>query len=40
MKHDHETGLFVAWFAFCALLSLGMVGLIAWAIVRLVVHFT
>jgi hypothetical protein len=30
---------FVAWFVFCALVSLAMLGLIAWAIVTLVNHF-
>lgn len=31
---------FKAWFAFCALLGVGLLGLIAWAIVRLVTHYT
>lgn len=31
---------FKAWFAFCALLGLGLLGLIAWAVVALVTHFT
>lgn len=31
---------FGAWFVFCALVGLAALGLIAWAVVRLVLHFT
>lgn len=31
---------FKVWFAFCTLLGLGLLGLIAWAVIRLVTHFT
>lgn len=31
---------FMLWFAFCALLGLGILGLIAWAVITLVNHFT
>jgi hypothetical protein len=30
----------VAWLAFCAVLVLAAAGLLAWAVVRLVLHFT
>lgn len=33
-------GCFVAWFAFCAVLGLGFLGLIAWAVISLVSHVT
>lgn len=31
---------FGAWFLFCTLIGLAMLGLIGWAIIRLVLHFT
>lgn len=31
---------FIAWFAFCGLLALGLLGVIAWAVIALVAHFT
>jgi hypothetical protein len=31
---------FAAWFVFCGLLGLGLLGVIVWAVIRLVVHFT
>lgn len=31
---------FAAWFAFCALLSLGMTGLVVWAVIELVTWVT
>lgn len=31
---------FKVWMAFCTVLGLAFFGLLAWAIVRLVVHFT
>lgn len=31
---------FILWFIFCAALGLGLLGVIVWAIIRLVVHFT
>jgi hypothetical protein len=31
---------FKIWFAFCALLGLGLTGLIVWAVIALVTHFT
>ena len=31
---------FGAWFAFCAVLSVGFLGFVIWAIARLVLHFT
>jgi hypothetical protein len=45
-RKQRRTGLglfgigFAMWFAFCAALSVGLVGLIAWAIIRLVNHYT
>jgi hypothetical protein len=44
--HDRGPGLgrwgkgFIAWCVFCALLGLGMMALIAWAVIMLVTHFT
>jgi hypothetical protein len=35
----HAGAGFAIWFAFCALIGLAMLGLIAWAIVTLVTHF-
>lgn len=32
--------LLAAWFAFCGLLALGVLGVIVWAVIRLVMHFT
>lgn len=31
---------FAAWFAFCALMSIAILGLSGWAIIKLVTHFT
>lgn len=31
---------FKVWFAFCGLLGLGLVGLIVWAVIALVTHYT
>lgn len=31
---------FGLWFVFCAILALGWLGVIVWAIVRVVTHFT
>jgi hypothetical protein len=31
---------FKIWFAFCALLGLSLVGLIVWAVIALVTHYT
>ncbi|GAB3817724.1 hypothetical protein [Micromonospora zhanjiangensis] len=31
---------FKLWFAFCALLGLGLLGVIVWAVIKLVNHFT
>jgi len=31
---------FIAWFAFCAVLGLGLTGVIVWAVIALVTHFT
>lgn len=31
---------FKVWFAFCALIGLGLLGLIVWAVIKLVNHFT
>ena len=31
---------FIAWFAFCTLLGLGLLGVIVWAVIALVAHFT
>lgn len=31
---------FKAWFAVCTVLGLGLLGLIVWAVIRLVTHFT
>lgn len=28
-----------AWFAFCGLLGLGLLGLLAWAVIKLVTHY-
>ena len=33
-------GWFAAWFVFCALLGLGVLGVIVWAVIALVTHFT
>jgi hypothetical protein len=36
-----RTGVaFGAWFVFCALVSLAVLGVGAWAVIRLVLHFT
>lgn len=32
--------LFAAWFVFCAVIGLGLIGLLAWAVITLVNHFT
>lgn len=34
------SGCFIAWFVFCALLSLGGLGLIVWSVISLVNHAT
>jgi hypothetical protein len=31
---------FAAWFIFCALLAFGLLGVIVWAIIALVTHYT
>lgn len=31
---------FALWFAFCLMLGLGFLGVVVWAIVRVVLHFT
>lgn len=31
---------FKVWFAFCALLGLGMLGLVAWAVIGIVTNYT
>jgi hypothetical protein len=31
---------FIAWFGFCALIGIGLLALLAWAVIRLVTHFT
>jgi hypothetical protein len=31
---------FAAWFVFCALLGLGLLGVVVWAVIALVAHFT
>ena len=31
---------FAAWFVFCALLGLGLIGVVVWAVIVLVTHFT
>jgi len=31
---------FIAWFAFCALLGLGLLGVVVWAVIALVTHYT
>ncbi len=31
---------FKLWFAFCALLGLGITGVLIWALIRVVLHFT
>jgi hypothetical protein len=36
---DDHKGWFAAWFVFCALVAVGMLGLVAWAVIRLVNHF-
>lgn len=33
-------GLFLAFFLFCLAISLGVLGVLVWAVIRLVVHFT
>lgn len=35
-----EGGCFAAWFVFCALLGLGVLGVGLWAVITLVNHFT
>lgn len=32
--------VFVAWFVFCALIGLGTLGVVVWAVIKLVNHFT
>jgi hypothetical protein len=31
---------FAAWFVFCAVLGLGLIGVMVWAVIALVTHFT
>lgn len=31
---------FAAWFAFCAVIGLGLIGVMVWAVIELVTHFT
>lgn len=40
-RNPARTGarLFGAWFAFCALISLGVLGVLVWAVITLVHHF-
>lgn len=33
-------GCFIAWFLFCALLGVAVLGVIVWAVITLVNHFT
>ena len=40
MRGDRATGWFIAWFVFCACLSIATLGFLGWAIYRVVVHFT
>lgn len=40
LKPPRPPWWFIVWFVFCALLALGFLGLIAWAIITLVTHFT
>lgn len=39
-RPEDVPGWFVAWFIFCAVLSIATLAFLAWAIYRLVVHFT
>ena len=41
MRQDDEMAWgFKLWFAFCALIGLAWLGVLVWAIVRVVLHFT
>ncbi|MET8985924.1 hypothetical protein ABZW49_10785 [Nonomuraea wenchangensis] len=37
---DGFLGCFGAWFLFCALLAVGVLGVVVWAVITLVNHFT
>jgi hypothetical protein len=37
---DGFPGCFVAWFIFCAALAVAVVGVLGWAVIALVNHFT
>lgn len=42
-KYFEDLGIplgFKLWFAFCALMGIGMTTLIVWAVIKLVNHFT
>lgn len=38
--HDRDGCLFAAWFAFCALLAVGIMSFVGWLLYLLVMHFT
>lgn len=45
-RHDHRHGpdtppaSFKAWFTVCSIIALAFLGLIVWAIIRIVTHYT